>query len=321
MNLKEVIRLIRSDYEDLQNIEALRQARAAKLLYLNIPELEKLEGDYKKTNLELIRALIENPQEMGLEDQLDQLEAGFKEARKALLLEKGYDKDPREPRYQCQLCCDRGETEEGMCICFKQTLAKSIFASEYERGQDQLSLSRMDFSIYSHTEGKKDLSQRDNMLAIVQSLQNFVRNFEEKRGMNLLFSGDVSQGKTYLAAALALELIDQGWLVIYQTAPSLIDKLRDLSWRYSEENRDLKNMIYDCDVLILDDLGKETRTEFSEKELFHLINMRYTAGKTTLISTNLKLKELRRDYGDALFSRLMESCYVPDFFGPDLRIG
>ncbi len=321
MNLKELLRSLRAEYEEKRNQEALRQKRAGQLLYLNHPEIEKLELDYKNTNLEIIRALISFPEEEGIESHLREVDEEYRQAKTSLLRELGYESDPREARYECELCQDTGENDQGFCSCFRQRLAQEIFSSEYERGSQQSSLSNISFDIYSHGIGKEKISQRDNMINIVQSLQTFVADFDNKKGMNLLFSGDVSQGKTYLAAALAQELIKEGRLVIYQTAPSLIDKLRDLSWRYDQDNKDLKNMIYDCDVLILDDLGKETRTEFSEKELFHLINMRYTAGKSTLISTNLKLKDLRQDYGEAFFTRLMENCYVPSFFGPDLRIG
>lgn len=322
MNLYEIQRRLRADYEEKRNRENLRQRRETQLLYLNHPELRKLENDYHRMNLELLRGLMEHPgEEAGVHHHLDELEKNFEEEKQRFFTEKGYSEDPRKPRYHCPLCRDTGVSEGDPCICFKQNLAREIFRSEYERGPRQVSLSRMDFSIYAQEKGKNKKSQRENILSIVESLQNFVKGFEREQGMNLLFSGEVSQGKTFLAAALAMELIEEGRLVIYQTAPSLVDKLRDLNWRYHEDNAALKAMIYDCDMLILDDLGKETRTEFSEKELFHLINMRYSAGKSTLISTNLQLKEIRRDYGEAFFTRLMENCYVPEFFGPDLRLG
>ncbi|HZK10030.1 MAG TPA: ATP-binding protein [Clostridia bacterium] len=322
MNLRELRRRLRADYEDKQNKESLRQDRAARLLYLNHPELKQMENNYNKMNLELLRGLMDQP---GGQEEilplLEELEKNFKQEKDNFLKEKGYKNDPREPRYSCALCRDTGTTDKGMCLCMKQSLAREIFRSEYERGPSQPSLSQMDFSIYSHEKKKEKHSQRDNILSIVESLQKFVKNFKREEGLNILFAGDVSQGKTFLAAALAVELIEEGHLVIYQTAPALIDKLRDLSWRYNEDNADLKSMIYDCDMLILDDLGKETRTDFSKKELFHLINLRYSAGKSTLISTNLKLKDIRKDYGDAFFTRLMQNCYSPEFYGPDLRIG
>lgn len=322
MNLQELRRRLRADYEEKRNIEDLRQRRASQLIYLNHPQLKKLESDYKQMNLELLRGLIDSPQEeAGILPQLEDLEKSFLEEKRKFLESRGYSRDPRDPHYQCELCRDTGRGDQGMCICFKQRLAQEIFQSEYERGPRQPSLSQMDFSIYCHEKGKNKISQRENILSIVESLQKFVENFTQEQGLNLLFSGEVSQGKTFLAAALAVELIEKGYLVIYQTSPALMDKLRDLSWRYNAENADLKSMIYDCDMLILDDLGKETRTEFSEKELFHLINMRYSAGKSTLISTNLQLKEIRKDYGEAFFTRLMENCYIPKFFGPDLRLG
>ncbi|NLY37208.1 MAG: hypothetical protein GX046_08250, partial [Tissierellia bacterium] len=219
MNLQELRRRLRADYEEKRNIENLRQKRATELIYLNHPQLKKLENDYNKMNLELLRGLIENPEEhAGVSFHIEQLEKNFNEEKEKFFQARGYPSDPRDFRYECDLCKDTGATDQGMCICFKQNLAKEIFQSEYERGPKQPSLREMDFSIYSHEKGKNKISQRDNMLSIVESLQKFVENFKREQGLNLLFSGEVSQGKTYLAAALAVELIQQGHLVIYQTS-------------------------------------------------------------------------------------------------------
>ncbi len=322
MTLQEIQRRLLADYEERRNQEALRIEQATKDLYRNLPALQELESKYTKMNLELLRGLYESPSAGdGLEEQLVQLEENFLKEQKELLQAAGYTRDPREKQVQCPICKDEGYTHEGMCLCMKQELALRIFEAEYERGKEQTSLSRMDFSIYSSKKEKSGKTQRSNMISIAEDLSIFVKEFREKQGMNMLFSGSVSQGKTFLATALALELIGEGHLVIYQTAPSLLDRLRDFSWRYSEDNAAMKTMVYDCDFLILDDLGKETRGEFAEKELFHLMNMRYTAGKSTLISTNLSFNDIHKRYGDAFFTRLMENCYLPEFFGPDLRIG
>lgn len=322
MILQEILRRLLSEYEDRRNSEELRSAAAAKKLYENLPGLKLLEANYTRTNLSLLRDLAfhqENEEEV--QQQLDQLEKDFLMKKTEILKAAGYKDDPREIQAHCSLCKDHGYTDDGMCLCLKQKLAQKIFEAEYDRGRGQSSLSQMSFSIYSQNKEKNGKSQRDNIRQIVKSLKNFVGNFDKEQGVNMVFSGSVSQGKTYLATALALELISEGRLVIYQTAPSLLDRLRDFSWRYNEDHAAMKKMVYDCDFLILDDLGKETRSEFSEKELFHLINMRYTAGKSTLISTNLSYDELAKRYGDAFFTRLMENCYLPEFFGPDLRIG
>ena len=322
MILQEILRRLLSEYEDRRNTEELRSETAAKKLYEDLPGLKLLESNYTQANLRLLRELaLEEEKEEQVQEELDQLEKDFIIKKAELLKAAGYKDDPREVKTDCSLCKDQGYTEDGMCLCLKQKLAQKIFEAEYDRGREQHSLSRMSFSIYSQREEKNGKSQRDNMRQIVKSLKYFVGNFDQEQGMNMVFSGSVSQGKTFLATALALELIHEGRLVVYQTAPSLLDRLKDFSWRYNEDHAAMKKMVYDCNFLILDDLGKETRSEFSEKELFHLINMRYTAGKSTLISTNLSYDELAKRYGDAFFTRLMENCYLPEFFGPDLRIG
>lgn len=323
MNLKELQRSLWAEYEEKRNIEALRQRQAQDLIYQNHPYLKSLEEDYGKMKLEIVKAVLKNP-EMGQEADLKlaELEEDFTITKDSMLKELGFESDPRLPQYECQLCKDTGETDQGLCLCYKQKLASRIFQQEYERGKGQASLSKMSFSIYSTKKEKEGLSQRDNILGIVEDLNKFVQDFDSNlEGTNIIFSGQVSQGKTYLSAALAMELIEKGRLVIYQTVPSLLELLRELAWNYNENSVELKKMIYDCDMLILDDLGKETINDYSRRQLFHILNMRYTARKSTLISSNLELLDIEKIYGDAFFTRLMERCIVPNFFGPDLRLG
>lgn len=323
MNLKELQRSLRAEYEEKRNMEALRQKKAHELIYQNHPQLKSLEEDYGKIKMEIVRAVLKNPEEGQKADlKLAQLEEDFTITKNLMLKELGFESDPRLPLYHCQICKDTGETDQGPCLCYKQELASRIFQHEYERGKDQASLSKMTFNIYSTEKNKQGISQKDNILGIVEDLNKFVQDFDKDlEGTNIIFSGQVSQGKTYLSAALAMELIEKGRLVIYQTVPSLLELLRELSWNYNEDSVELKQMIYDSDMLILDDLGKENINDFSRRQLFHILNMRYTARKSTLVSSNLELLDIEKIYGDAFFTRLVERCIIPSFFGPDLRLG
>lgn len=72
-------------------------------------------------------------------------------------------------------------------------------------------------------------------------------------------------------------------------------------------------------MLILDDLGAEFVTSYSTSILYNLVNTRISNGKSTIISTNLSLKELNRQYADRVISRIIGNYSVLWFKGNDIR--
>ena len=75
---------------------------------------------------------------------------------------------------------------------------------------------------------------------------------------------------------------------------------------------------YDCDLLILDDLGTEFSTEYSISALFDIINRRLTTGKPIIINANLTLKDMEKRYSDRIVSRLLTFRHLL-FLGSDIR--
>ena len=91
--------------------------------------------------------------------------------------------------------------------------------------------------------------------------------------------------------------------------------------RFSRSENDLQtlDLMLECDLLILDDLGAEFATTFTGAVVYQLLNTRLNKRLSTIISTNLSLQELLKLYGERVFSRIIGS-YVPLFFvGQDIR--
>ena len=78
--------------------------------------------------------------------------------------------------------------------------------------------------------------------------------------------------------------------------------------------------LYDCDLLIIDDLGTEVPNSFTASSLFNCINERNMRKKPVIISTNLALENLRDIYSDRVFSRIASNYKMLKIFGRDLRI-
>ena len=134
---------------------------------------------------------------------------------------------------------------------------------------------------------------------------------------NLLFYGNPGSGKTYLSYCIAEALLNSGHLVVYKTSDELIKNLRDIRFN---NNKDLENLLLNCDLLIIDDLGAEQLNEFSITELFTILNKKILTKSKMLISTNLTLANITKQYSERIASRLLGEFKLCKFYSEDLRI-
>lgn len=125
-----------------------------------------------------------------------------------------------------------------------------------------------------------------------------------------------------MSGCVAKELIDQGHSVIYFGATGLFDLLSNASFHAGskEERQNAYSDLYQCDLLIIDDLGTELTNQFTASQLFSLLNGRQLGKKSTLISTNFSLAELRDRYSDRIFSRITSNFEVCRLAGKDIRM-
>ena len=113
------------------------------------------------------------------------------------------------------------------------------------------------------------------------------------------------------------KLLDKGYLVIYKTSNDLISDLREIPFN---NNYVLEDLLINCDLLIIDDLGAEQVTDFSTNELFNLINKKLLNNKKMIISTNLNLPDIEKTYTTRIYSRLVGNFKLLKFYGDDVRI-
>ena len=151
--------------------------------------------------------------------------------------------------------------------------------------------------------------------------RSFINEFDQKYA-NLFFYGTVGCGKSFLSCCVAKELIEAGHSVIYFSAIGLFEFLS----RYSFDHKNKENLynafedLYNCDLVIIDDLGTEITNSFVTSELFSCLNERHIRKRSTIISTNLSLGELRDRYSDRIFSRITSNYEVCKLSGQDIRM-
>lgn len=294
-----------------RNRHLLEQRREQ--VYDRIPEYRELELRRSQLASERLQALLNGETVSG--SPFEEIQS----RKRALLLEAGFPEDYLEPIYDCPRCRDTGYclTEEGTgkkCTCFQ----KQEVAFLYEQSNMSGLLKTDRFSALSHRYCQgEDL---DRLMGAERIARQFVQDFPA--GENLLFYGTVGTGKSFLSGCIANELLERGYSVVYFSATGLFDLLA----RYSFTTKDKESLynfckdLYNYDLVIVDDLGTEILSSFVASQLFTLINERDHLKKSTLISTNLNLEELRDRYSDRVFSRITHHFTICKLTGPDVRM-
>ena len=132
--------------------------------------------------------------------------------------------------------------------------------------------------------------------------------------------GDTGLGKTHLSLAIANDVIRRGYSVVYASAPILSRRLEKQYFQRGGAEEHTFDLLADCDLLIIDDLGAEYHNKFNVSELYNLFNARLLRGKPVIINTNLSLRELEEVYSHRFVSRVMGNAEKLDFFGRDIRV-
>lgn len=149
----------------------------------------------------------------------------------------------------------------------------------------------------------------------------YAEQFREhlRDGTGLLYYGDVGTGKSFTAACIANAVIDQGYTARMTDFPTVRNELFAA--------RDKQRYINDLcapDLLVLDDLGVESKSDWMRETVFNVINTRVQSGKPMIITTNLTKAELARpaeiDY-KRIYDRIPERCLSVHVAGESLRTG
>ena len=309
-----------SQYNEIIRGYQDRQIKNKRLVKKRYEEVCEKAPDYKDLDDALASVSVLQGKKFleGDEEALRELKSmirDIKEQKYLALVRAGFPSDYLEPVYDCPQCKDTGYIGSEKCHCFRQTMVNLLY--EQSNLKNLLQTDNFDNLSYNYYQGD-DLLRFKNA---VETCKNFVKNFNSDYH-NLFFYGTVGTGKSFLSGCVAKALIEKGNLVIYFSALSLFERLSKNSFDFKakEEFNLLLDDIYNCDLLIIDDLGTELTNAFVSSQLFGLLNERHLRKKATVISTNLSLEELRDRYSDRIFSRITSHFEVCKLTGPDIRM-
>ncbi len=306
------------DYEKLRDKNRHLLESRREEVYAKLPGYRELEDSISTLSVSAARQLLDGDSSARtrLHDSLIRIRSKQKE----LLDSACFPRDYLEPVYTCSCCQDTGYVsgKDGLqekCRCFRQKEISLL----YTQSNIQEMIARENFSTlsYEYYQGE-DLQ---HFRAAVELAWKFVQNFRQDY-QNLFFYGTVGTGKSFLSGCIAKELLQQGCSVIYFSSSGLFETLARYSFDFREKEAlyGFCEDLYGCDLLIIDDLGTEVTNNFVTSQLFACLNERNLRRKSSIISTNLNLSELRDRYSDRIFSRITSNYSLCKLTGPDIRI-
>ncbi len=225
---------------------------------------------------------------------------------------------PEAPECECKKCSDSGYFNGELCDCVKDVAAKLCYSSLLSNMPLECStFENFDLGFYTDEKNEKGVSPRRQMTAVFKTCRDFAENFPE--GKSLLFTGSSGLGKTHLSLAIANVVIQKGYGVIYGSAQNLINEISRETFDRSGSTEKIDSL-NSCDLLILDDLGTEFSTNLSSSIVYNIINTRMMKSLSTIISTNLDIKQINDTYSERVASRIIGNYTVCPCFGSDIRL-
>lgn len=251
-------------------------------------------------------------------EQLQKENLALQNERQWILDASEFDEDFLDDSPVCKLCGGKGWVGAQMCECLRELCRqeqKKELSSLLLGGNERFE----NFQLHYYPDEfdpALGASARHMMKLNLSACRRFAGQFKPGAG-SLLFTGATGLGKTFLSACIARQVADMGYSVCYITAGKLFSDYERV--RFSGGDEDDLRKYTECDLLIIDDLGTEMRTQFVVSALYTVVNERLLHQKSTIISTNLRPEDLESRYTPQIASRLLGCYQLHTFAGNDIR--
>ena len=287
-------------------------------LHEKIPQLKKIDEAMADIGMRLFNEALKGRD--GYDKRVnnirrDQLDC--ETARKELLRINNYPEDYTDVKYECSLCDDTGYKGINMCVCMKKALIEAGYNSS---GIGHL-IRKQSFETFNLDYYKNDAATYEKMRDNFNLCKSYANGFTADKYTNLIFVGPTGLGKTHLSTAIAKVVIENGYDVMYDTAQNIFEdfQFERFGRGYQDTSENRTGKYFECDLLIIDDLGTEVSNQFTVSCLYNLLNTRINKEKSTIINTNLDRNDLRKIYTDRITSRLFGEFSAMLFKGTDIR--
>lgn len=218
-----------------------------------------------------------------------------------------------------------GATITVPCICKCEAKAEEDRKKQEEARQELQRMERLrSASLIENRLKNANLAtfqQNKDNAQLYKIVRNYVQNFDEmyRNNQGLLLYGPVGTGKSYAAACIANELLNQKIPVIMTSFVKILQMIQDKQVEESELIARLNN----AKLLIIDDLGTERNTDYGLEKVYNVIDSRYLAGKPLILTTNLMLTDMKENMDTRykrIYDRIFAMCFPHRVAGASWRM-
>ncbi len=312
------------------NAQSALEARIQSL-YAAYPALEELDYAIKLTGVAMSKAAI-GSDFSALTASKERL-ASLRKEKEDFLALHAIDQKMLALQYTCEKCKDTGfiEGENGSehCSCYRALAIENLYQNFTLDAERSMTFERFSLEVYPDVVDKPryglDISPREKMRENYNLCQHFVENFGQPGLKNILIYGEAGVGKTFMCGCIANALLEKGVPVLYLSATEMFHIIADSrTGRADTAGNMVMADLTQAELLIIDDLGTESRTDSRCAELLEILNKRKALNGRrpchTVISTNLNLKEIFSIYSERIGSRLLSEFDCCKFAGEDIRM-
>ena len=314
--------LVMQEYEKIRSENTRRREDNIRRVYEHIPRIKEIDDELNKAGLQSCKQVINGTSaEEAIRIMREKVEKLTLE-KSQLLAKKGIPPRFMAENFKCRKCKDRGFVNGEKCSCYYDKAYKIMRKMSNLNCPEDHNFDNYDLSLY-----EKKVSEEHGITPYANAKSNldmakaYVKG-GKKIPKHMLLYGATGLGKTYTSDCIANEFLKQGRTVFYMSAPRLFKIFED--YRFGRSTNDSAEMAMDAvetaELLIIDDLGTEFRTQYTESILFDIINSRLNTDKNMIISTNLTTDQIANTYSDRISSRIIGGFSKILFFGSDIRI-
>jgi DNA replication protein DnaC len=290
-------------------------------VHMTVPEISKITKELAQTSvklMQLMRDFTGQEREKRFQD-LRMMNLDFQNKLENLLLQNNYPKDFLDIQYYCKKCNDTGYIDGVICQCLQELFAE-IALKELSKVSQSGNCSFQNFNLNFY-KGQKSPNGKDAFEMMRNNFEyckKYAETFSEN-SKSLFMVGLTGLGKTHLSLAIANVVVKKNFNTICSSIVDILRNIENQHFSKTKSENDILKDILTADFLIMDDLGTEFKTEFTESTLYNIINTRINEHKPTIISTNLTIEEIQNRYNTRITSRLLFNYHMLPFVGADVR--
>ncbi len=291
-------------------------------VYAKYPDIKDLDNELLREMSSLAMLMLRQQQE--LDEVLGSMKSkidAIQNKRAEILTKNGFEADYLEPRYTCEKCSDLGRKNGILCSCYKEVCREEALRElEKSSGSAACSFDNFNLGYYTDNGAEDGTNPRRKMQNYYNFCINYAKDFSAD-SPSIVMMGKTGLGKTHLSLSIAKAVIESekgAFGVVYAPAQKLVSNLEHEHFSANGGNAFLRKYT-ECDLLIIDDLGAEFPTQFTNSAIGNIINERLYENRPTIISTNLTAKELTERYSERTASRIFGEYRRLLFVGEDIR--